>query len=289
MRKIFVHIGAPKAGSSSLQHFFHDCKDINFLGLIRDHEDKSFNKIYRDNKAFFQYCRYKKSQITEAKKIKNKISRNKINLASEEDFFTSYFGNYKKKIERIIKIFPKCEFIVVLRDPSEILLSWHNFDIRRNPNTETNLKDYINNEKKKLIVELIDYKKRINYFKSLKNKFHIINFNLIIENKIIYVFEEIFQKKNFGKKNKILIKHKNNSVYFLKEIFQKSLLLKKIKTYIPKFFLSKIKLFLFNFNYFKSYKSKSNYNELRYLDKLFHKEKKYYKLIFKKKNYIKLN
>ena len=35
-------------------------------------------------------------------------------IESDEDFFTSQFANFKKKIQRIIKIFPNCEFIVVL-------------------------------------------------------------------------------------------------------------------------------------------------------------------------------
>ena len=30
--KVFVHIGAPKAASTTLQHFFHFNNNINFLG-----------------------------------------------------------------------------------------------------------------------------------------------------------------------------------------------------------------------------------------------------------------
>ena len=149
--KTFVHIGAPKAASSSLQHFFHENNKINFLGIIRDHDNTKFNELYSAD--FHQYCRHKNNLIGNARKIKKKLSRKKINIISDEDFFTSLFANFRKKIERVIKIFPDCEFIVVLRDPSETLISWHNFYIRGNKNIQLGLKGYINDKKTKLFVD----------------------------------------------------------------------------------------------------------------------------------------
>ena len=70
--RVFVHIGAPKSASSSLQHFFHFNKKINFLGIVRDHEDYIGSKIY--NTDFHAYCRYKNNYFNKAKKIKNKLS-----------------------------------------------------------------------------------------------------------------------------------------------------------------------------------------------------------------------
>ncbi len=286
--KTFVHIGAPKAASSSLQHFFHENNKINFLGIIRDHDENKFSKIYSGD--FHQYCRHKNNLIGKAKKIKKKLSKKKINIISDEDFFTSLFADFRKKIERIIKIFPKCEFIVVLRDPSETLISWHNFYIRGNKNTPLSLEEYVNDKKTKLFVDLISYEKRINYFKSLKkNKFHIIDFNLVKEGKILNVLEKIFHTEIYTQKKNNILHHKNNSPYFFKKLFKKIPFLRSVKFYIPRFFLYHIKIFLFNFEYIKYYKDESNKSELKYLDKLFAKEKKYYKSLFKKKGYITLN
>ena len=220
--KTFIHIGAPKAASSSLQHFFHENNKINFLGIIRDHENISFGKLYNDNSDFHLYCRYKNNSITNAKKLKKKLSKEKINVISDEDFFTSIFANFKKKIDRIIKIFPDCEFIVVLRDPSETLISWHNFYIRGNKNIQLSLRDYVNDEKTKLFVDLINYKKRISYFESLKkNKFHIIDFNIIKKNKTLSVFNEIFQLRFSEKKDNISLSTRIIVLIFLKYYLKK--------------------------------------------------------------------
>jgi hypothetical protein len=288
MKKIFIHVGAPKAASSSLQHFFHYNKKINFLGLVRDHEDYMFSNKY--NTDFQTYCRYKNNNFHKGRNIKKKLSKKKINLISEEDFLTSQFVNFKKKFERIIKIFPNCEFIVVLRDPIETIKSWHNFDLRRLENTPINIIQYLKLNDKRITIDLINYKKRINYFKKLKkNKFHIIDFNVVKKKQIIQILEKIFNTKLYIEEKNNILEKKNANVYFLKTLFKKLPWVQKLKFFLPRFFIKITKNFLLNFTLLSAYKDPINTIENKYLDKFFSKEIRYYKSLFKKKNYFTLN
>lgn len=74
--KIFVHIGAPKSASTFLQYYFHYEENINFLGLIRDHEN--FNSKPKYDDYFHLYCRYIKNSYHKARKITKKLSKKKI-------------------------------------------------------------------------------------------------------------------------------------------------------------------------------------------------------------------
>ena len=73
--RVYVHIGAPKSASSSLQHLFHYNTKINFLGIVRDHENYIGSNIY--NTDFHAYCRYKNNYFNKAKNINKKLSKKK--------------------------------------------------------------------------------------------------------------------------------------------------------------------------------------------------------------------
>ena len=286
--RVFVHIGAPKSASSSLQHFFHFNRKINFLGIIRDHENYIGSNIY--NSDFHAYCRYKNNYFNKAKNIKKKLSKKKINLVSDENFFTSEFVNFKKKIKRIIKIFPSCEFIVVLRDPIKTIKSWHDFNLRRNEKIQLSIIQYVKQKKLLNVIDLIDFKKRINYFKSLKkNKFHVIDFNVIEQNKILLTLGKIFETNLYYEKNKNFLKKINSNVYFLKILFTKIPWTKKLKVILPRFLIRSIKKFLTSFNFVSKYRDTLSKYETKYLNKLFVREIRYYKSLFKKKSYFTLN
>ena len=283
--KVFVHIGAPKAASTTLQHFFHFNNNINFLGIIRDHEDSIYEKKYDDD--FHSYCRYKINDFKRAKKIKKNLSNKKINVISEEDFFTSQDGHFKKKIQRIIKIFPKCEFIVILRDPIETINSWHHFRIRGDKNVPLSIKSYVRKNPKN-IIDYLNYEKRINYFKSLKkNKFHIINFNIIKQNKISITLEKIFSIKISNNKNQFL--KKNSSMYFMAGLFKKVPLIKKLKFILPRFIVRFVRKYLLILIKTSKFQNKITKSESKFLHETFAREIKYYKFIFKNKDYFSLN
>ena len=286
--RVFVYIGALKSASSSLQHFFHFNRKINFLGIIRDHENYIGSNIY--NSDFHAYCRYKNNYFNKAKNIKKKLSKKKINLVSDENFFTSEFVNFKKKIKRRIKIFPSCEFIVVLRDPIKTIKSWHDFNLRRNEKIPLSIIQYVKQKKLLNVIDLIDFKKRINYFKSLKkNKFHVIDFNVIEQNKILLTLGKIFETNLYYEKNKNFLKKINSNVYFLKILFTKIPWTKKLKVILPRFLIRSIKKFLTSFNFVSKYRDTLSKYETKYLNKLFVREIRYYKSLFKKKSYFTLN
>ena len=288
MTKIFIHLGAPKAASSSFQHFFHFNEKINFLGIIRDHHKYKLSKEYIGD--FHSYCRHKNNYYNKAKKIRKKLLKNKINLISDEDFFTSQFANFKKKIQRIIKIFPNCEFIVVLRHPIETIRSWHDFDLRRVQDTPIDIIQYLKLNDKKKIIDLLNYKKRIDYFKKLKkNKFHIIDFNVVKKKQIIQILEKIFNTKLYIEEKNNIFEKKNANVYFLKTLFKKLPWVQKLKFILPRFFIRIIKSYLLNFKFLSTYKNPINKIENKYLNKFFSRETIYYKSLFKKKSYFILN
>lgn len=280
--KIFIHIGAPKAASSSIQHFFHSNKKINFLGLIRDHENINFNTLYEND--FFSFCRHKIDNYEKAKIIRKKLSKTKINVLSDEDFFTSSFANFEEKLERINSIFPTCEFLIVLRDPIETILSWHSFRIRGNKNLTTNIREYISNKDQIWIKDIINYQKRIEHFKKLKNKFHIFDFKSIKNNKLFDEFNKLFEA-DFNYK----IEKKNQNIYFITLIYSNFRIIRKIKFLIPSFIIKILRKLLLKFSFFVKNKSKYQNSDLEYLNKTYANEIKYYKLLFKENSYFTLN
>ena len=139
-----------------------------------------------------------------------------------------------------------------------------------------------------MIIDQIDYKKRINYFKGLKlNKFHIINFNVIKERNFTILEKILGPKLNF--ENKIFFEKKNANFYFLNILFKKLPWIQKIKFILPKFFIRNLRNLLLNFKFFSNYKPPINQIESKFLNKFFIKQIRYYNLFFKKKSYITLN
>ena len=283
--KIFIHIGAPKAASSSIQHYFYHNKKINFMGMMRDHEDKNFNNLYEHD--FFYFCRNKKDNYEKAKTIRKKLSKKKINVLSDEDFYTSSFGNFKKKIERIISIFPECEFILVLRDPIDTILSWHSFRIRGNKKLSNNIKDFITDREQIIYRDNINYQMRIDYFQTLKNKFHIYDFNNVKNNKLFNMFDKLFNIDAININRKI--EKKNQNIYILVFLYNYFPLIKKIKFILPSPITKFLRKILLKFPILINNKILYNNSDLEYLNKVFADEVKYYKSLFKDTSYFILN
>ena len=286
--KIFIHVGAPKSASTYLQYYFHNNKNINFLGIIRDHENRGSKPKYEDN--FHLYCRHIKNSYHDAKKIKKKVSKKKINLISDEGFIVSEYTNFTKIIQRIIRIFPTCEFILVLRDPIQTILSWQDFHIRGIESTPLSIRSYLRTKNSKNVIDLINYKKRINYFRKLKkNKLHIINYNVIKQNDTQKIFGKIFANKNTYKIDNTNLRKQNASIYFVKNLYIKMPFLKKIKFILSKFIITFIKNLLYKLNIISKFNRKTDEAEIKYLNKLFSKEITYYKSLFKSKDYFTIN
>ena len=285
INKIFIHIGAPKSASTFLQYYFHNNKNINFLGIIRDHENYGSKPKYDDD--FHLYCRHIKDSYNDARKIKKKLSKKKVNLISDEGFIVSEYANFKKIIQRVIKIFPTCEFILVLRHPVQTILSWQAFHIRGIENTPLSIRPYLNKKNSKNVIDLINYKKRINYFKTLKkNRLHIINYEAIKQNKTQKILEKILKNKQINIHN---LRKQNASIYFIKNLYVKMPWLKKLKFILPRFIITFTKNLLYKLNIISKFNQKTNDTEIRYLNKLFAKEVIYYKSLFNSKDYFTIN
>ena len=134
----------------------------------------------------------------------------------------------------------------------------------------------------------MNYEKRINYFKSLKkNKFHIINFNIIKQNKISITLEKIFSIKISNNKNQFL--KKNSSMYFMAGLFKKVPLIKKLKFILPRFIVRFVRKYLLILIKTSKFQNKITKSESKFLHETFAREIKYYKFILKNKDYFSLN
>ena len=287
-KKIFIHIGAPKSASTFLQYNFHNNKKLNFLGIIRDHENIRSKPKYDD--SFHLYCRHIKNSLKNALKIKKKISKDKINIISDEGFIVSEYANFKKIINRIIKIFPNCEFILVLRHPVDTILSWQNFHLRGIKDTPLNIKSYLKKENTRNVIDLVNYKNRINYIKNLKkNRLHIINFDAIKNGRSDEIFNAIFGITNFYGNNISSRRKHNISIYLIKNLYIKFPILRKLKFYLPRVLIIFLKNLLYKSNLISKIKKKNDDYEVRFLGNLFAKEILYYKSLFKTKDYFTIN
>ena len=97
MRKIFIHVGLPKTGTTFLQEKVFPKMDVNFI--------------------------YKENLVTA------KLSLDKVNLISDEDLShkIDIFGTNKYEIaNRIHRLFPNAKIIVVFREKEKWLKSLYN-------------------------------------------------------------------------------------------------------------------------------------------------------------------
>lgn len=291
--EILIHIGFPKSGSSTLQHIFKNNKLINFLGIVRDHNTISKRKPSL-NENFFRYVRGRNNNLEEALKIKKNISLKKFNVISDEDFLSSHPINFKDKLLRLKKIFPECKILIVLRDPIDTLISWHNFHIRGNFNIRgkfnkelLDIKNYINSDQSKYARDLIEFEEKIIFVEKEfgKNNLYLFNFdntfknnNLLIDLRKIFGQKFILQSKNI---------YKNSTFSFLNSIYERYNFIYKLKFFLPKILIKFLRSFIFQILFTKlenKYKSKINKSKKDYLQKKFYSQIMDYKSIIKNYN-----
>lgn len=269
INRVVVHIGFPKSGSSTLQHIFSHNDKINFLGIIRDHSTISLRKESK-NEFFFRFIRGVKNDYNEAIKIKQNLSKKKINVISDEDFISSHPINYKEKLTRLKKIFPDCKIILVLRNPIDTVISWHNFHIRGGLNSDLlKIENYLKSDRSFYVRDVIKFKERIMFLEQLfgKDNLNIINFdNLFKENNTQNILNEVF--KEDINLNKVNIK-KNTSYSFLSSIYLKYPFLYKLKFILPKTLIKFVRIILASFileKYEKKFKKNLNLKKKYYLE-----------------------
>lgn len=145
--RIFVHVGMPKCASSKLQlDLFGKSDEINFLGVVRDHDgEKNIKKTDKRLRNFFHFVRGKNDDKTAAIIVRSFLDRKKVNVISEEDFSTANMISIHEKARRLHSILPEAEIILVLRNPVDFLRSFHAFMVRGQHVTKT-IDDWLRDE-----------------------------------------------------------------------------------------------------------------------------------------------
>lgn len=137
--KIAIHIGYPKAASTTLQkHLFNKHSDINNLGVYptanlgRDSNEIDYNCIFlqNDNLRYFYNNLLNLDKENSIEQYINKIypllDNKKINVFSNERFTSVFFtpvGNLEAKAELLQEFFPQAQIIIVIRNQFKSLES----------------------------------------------------------------------------------------------------------------------------------------------------------------------
>jgi len=234
MKKIILHLGFPRTGSTYLQsRVFPKIKNINFLGKPFN---KNYSKIfYEFEKKIFSYddLYFEKRKNFLGKDI-DKLFTNKINLISHEGFLRNtrfyekkdkfYKGNnYSNNLKRIYEVFktivPKKNiyFIIYVRKQTDLLPSY-----------------YSNFWKSEYQIS-----KSVNYAKFINNCFDpnkfnfgkIINYNVLYDYLVSFIprskinfidFESFFSKEK--NKIKLFANLFNNNDQYIKDLINYNLI-----------------------------------------------------------------
>jgi hypothetical protein len=248
-KKIYLHIGYGKAGSTYLQNLFY----LN----------SGFNAIFLRNKELKPLIIKKKIKF-----IKSSFKKNKINIISDEGF-TSPFSNRNldiyRKLDKIIKLLKKSfnlKIIIVVRNQKKWIISRFSQNPLRFVNVDKTIYSYSQLTKKlfqeKKEKKWNNFKKNIDYHKM----FLFLNKRVNKKNFKFLIFEDLVDNENnFLKKLESFFKKKNIFKIITKKLDERlKYKTKKIKNYyLPKIKFSKffylfrrygfnltIKIYLFN-------------------------------------------
>tara|TARA_Y100000591_G_scaffold329927_2_gene359585 strand:+ start:2305 stop:3213 length:909 start_codon:yes stop_codon:yes gene_type:complete len=296
-KNIILHIGLPKAGSTTFQQKFLSFKN------------KDYKFIYK----YYKLQNYLKSPEN---KIKKEII-NEINEINEPNIFISNEGAFghqanafidvKYRLELLDDLFNEPKYIIFFREPSTLIYSWYNFSLKKG--ITTNFVDYTS-------ININSLNKITHVNNSLGTNYKIYNYNIIFKdylkiiNRVLFLeFEEFFIKKNskeydklyyfIGKnlnlypirkynqsiKNLIYIPYYKNNILlnFIKYFFKISIIKSFFEIFNIKYW-SVISFFISLFNIFNKNKlatSVEQFNQSHLQEiKNFHKENY---LLFKKK------
>jgi len=196
MKKLYIHIGLPKCGSTFLQHvLFPEICKINNLEYFRNNK-KITKKIFRHQLNTIFKNKIEKLQI----KKDTLVSWEKL-VGYEDPFFWSKYS------ENNLKFFGNdSHIIIVIREPKEFLSSIyleHCVQKHYFPRPDfyfLNNKTYSEElQQKKFSLKNFSYQKLIKLYKSKFKKVSIIKFENLFDEEIYY---QLF-KMNTSQKKKI--------------------------------------------------------------------------------------
>ena len=194
-RKILIHLGYPKTGSTSIQKFLDKINNDNLSSFLRNTENKKNKNIHNQYKDIIKEIFFEEKISSKKEKLIKFFDLNlkKYNVLSDETFL--YPTNYKKvdfirTLKRYLEIFNtlncKIEILICIRDPKKLHISYFTdmyHRILQYDNKLDSLEKYCLSIKKNEIVNQIfttfNFNKIINTIQQLNKEFKI-NKNLHI-------------------------------------------------------------------------------------------------------------
>lgn len=238
-RRILIHLGYPKTGSTSIQQFLNKIENKDLAKFLPGINNKNNNIIDNKFRIIHNEIFFDKNVIYKKKKWLKFYDLNlkKYNILSDESFLypTNYkMVNFQRTLKRYLEIFYclncKIDILIFIRDPKILHISYFtdmHHRIRQYSNEINTFEKYIssinNNKIINHIFKMFNFNRTVNIIQKLDKKF-IINKNLnIMTLENIQEFKNYFfnfcKILNLRKDYKNLIIQKKNSTKKVKEVY----------------------------------------------------------------------
>jgi len=156
VNKIYIHIGLPKTGTTSLQDlFFAKHPQLAYLGQTNLWEDKDAKTVIKSIlvEDYFQSIGGKKA----VSQVINRLLENNDRLVISDEAFTfgefmlrgpnwNLHSNHHLMANRIQKVLGNVEIFMVLRNQVDWLTSWHRQGLKTGKYIETQFKRWLDKD-----------------------------------------------------------------------------------------------------------------------------------------------
>jgi hypothetical protein len=186
---IYIHVGYPKAASTSLQENLFPCHpEIQDLSIRKIQTNQNFNDELFNLKWFYKLLTYINeieyyyyNNHSQLKQIKHLFKKDKV-LISNENFLIQDIDN-AIIAERLSDLFPKAKIIFIIRNQFDIILSLANFLSIKDLNNWINRAQQ---SKSRKLLSTFNYMATISYYEQLFGK----------NNVGVFLFEDLTQSLN---------------------------------------------------------------------------------------------
>jgi hypothetical protein len=207
--KIAIHIGYPKAASTTLQkHLFHKHSELNNLGnyptanVGTDSKEIDFEAPFLKSKELKQFYSnilqlddieyaFSKNDVIFDTYVLPQMSEDKINIFSHEGFLATFFSNPDRggKAKRLCSYFKEPKILIIIRNQFELVRSQYAdwpfdpraFTLRRKVEIDEWIQIDMNAPESKHFIRSLNFYYVANYYAALFGK----------ENVRVFLFEEM--------------------------------------------------------------------------------------------------
>ncbi|WP_153913450.1 hypothetical protein [Shewanella sp. TC10] len=161
MKKIYIHAGPGKTGTSAIQHWLNSHREVlSSSGIYYPEHELDSNNVSSGN-LYSIYDRLSSGMLVlnteKVATLKREFSNNPENilLLSSEFFFL--------RVVELYKVFPDAEFVFYLRNPLELIESNYNQSVKRQQNIEPfRLPETVNFKVFSVLSDLLERDEKIN-------------------------------------------------------------------------------------------------------------------------------